>query len=565
MVMKKFFCLMLSLALTGLALDAFQLDPLNKPDRWKANGDVTVKAADGVNGNAAVMFSRLPKGTAQLSLSFDDDVQDSFDQYQGVSFYVKGDGSDCWETVSLVHNGSYTYNYFVPMKNTDWVKYTVAWRDFIPEGQCGLIGQPGGVPPCGITALRIGCRWRIWYDNATIPEHSIAISDIKLEPVVARPTTQYRPAAFDGVLAKLKNGEPLIIQFQGDSITAGTSLRDKVTERYSIKTEELLRKWLKNDKIKCVNRAVGGARTNDERAWLPRDFSGAVPDLVTLWIGYNDKSGCNTVAYYKQSVADYIDRVAEITSGRSAFLLITPGPGKGARFTMMDDYAQAIREIAAERNLPCLDVSKLLKAFGKRDFCDTYMADTAHPNAKGHEIVADALCEYLVKAAGITTPKPLPPPEPVVENHTSLSWDFESALDNWILEKNAGPTDEKAKSGKRCLKLFCAKGEKDHTRAWSHAIPVKQWQKFTVSGDLCSELEHDEGIGVYVVEYEDDEAKGTFRYPLVLMSRKSTRNWSHFASEYKVPAGVKAIRLLFWSFKTNVGTVYLDNLSIQPK
>ncbi|MBR4415549.1 MAG: SGNH/GDSL hydrolase family protein [Victivallales bacterium] len=563
--MKRIFYACLLMAIGCMALETMPLDKLDKPSRWKANGGVTVEAADGVNGQAGVVISHLPKGTAQLQLAFDDDQLDVFDQYQGVSFYVKGDGSDCWETISLLHNYNYTYNYFVPLKSTEWVKYTVAWCDFIPEGQCGMIQQSGGIPACGINTLRIGCRWKIWYDNAQIPEHTLMISDVKLEPVVNRPANTWKPAPFEGVLAKLRNKEPLTIQFQGDSITAGTSLANKVAERYSIKTEELLRKWLKNDKINCVNRAVGGARTNDERAWLQRDFNGGVPDLVTLWIGYNDKSGCNTVGYYKQTVADYIDRVAEITKGRSAFLLFAPGPGKGPRFTMMDDYAQAIRELAAERGLPCFDVSKLFKAFGKKEFANTYMADMAHPNAKGHQVVADALCEFLVKAAGITESKPLPPPEPVVENHTSLTWDFEGPMDNWILELNAGPTDEKAKDGKRCMKLLCAKGEKDHTRAWSQPIPVKAWQKFTVSGDLLVDLEHDEGIGVYVVEYMDDEAKGAYRNPLTCVGRKSMPNWSHFSSEYKVPEGVKAIRLLFWSFKTNVGSVYLDNLSLQPR
>ena len=563
--MKSIFYACLLMAIGCMALETMSLDKLDKPSRWKANGGVTVETAEGVNGQAGVVVSHLPKGTAQLQLVFDDDQFDVFDQYQGVSFYVKGDGSDCWETISLLHNYNYTYNYFVPLKSTEWVKYTVAWRDFIPESQCGMIQQSGGIPACGINTLRIGCRWKIWYDNAQIPEHSLMISDVKLEPVVNRPANTWKPALFEGVLAKLRNKEPLTIQFQGDSITAGTSLANKVAERYSIKTEELLRKWLKNDKINCVNRAVGGARTNDERAWLQRDFSGDVPDLVTLWIGYNDKSGCNTVGYYKQTVADYIDRVAEITKGKSAFLLFTPGPGKGPRFTMMDDYAQAIRELAAERGLPYFDVSKLFKALGKKEFANTYMADMAHPNAKGHQVVADALCEFLVKAAGITEPKPLPPPEPVVENHTSLTWDFEGPMDNWILELNAGPTDEKAKDGKRCMKLLCVKGEKDHTRAWSQPIPVKAWQKFTVSGDMLAELDHDEGIGVYIVEYEDDAAKGPFRNALVCMGRKSVPNWSHFSSEYKVPEGVKAIRLLFWSFKTNVGSVYLDNLSLQPR
>ena len=325
--MKRIFYACLLMAIGCMALETMSLDKLDKPARWKVVGGVTVEAAEGVNGQAGVVISHLPKGTAQLPFAFDDDQLDVFDQYQGVSFYVKGDGSDCWETIGLMHNYNYTYLYFVPLKNTEWVKYTVAWRDFISEGPCGMIQQSGGVPACGLNTLRIGCRWKIWYDNAQIPEHSLTISDVKLEPVVERVANTYRPAPFENVLAKLKNKEPLTIQFQGDPITAGTSLANKVAERYSIKTEELLRKWLKNDKIVCLNRAVGGARTNDERAWLARDFNGGAPDLVTLWIGYNDKSSCNTVAYYKQTVADYIDRVAEITKGKSAFLLFAPGPG----------------------------------------------------------------------------------------------------------------------------------------------------------------------------------------------------------------------------------------------
>ena len=294
--MKKIFYACLLMAIGCMALETMSLDKLDKPARWKANGGVTVEAADGVNGQAGVVVSHLPKGTAQLQFAFDDEQMDLFDQYQGVSFYVKGDGSDCWEAIGLLNNYNYTYYYFVPLKSMEWVKYTVAWRDFIPEGQCGMIQQPGGIPACGVNSLRIGCRWKIWYDNATIPEHSLTISDVKLEPVVNRPANTWKPAPFENVLAKLRNKEPLTIQFQGDSITAGTSLANKVAERYSIKTEELLRKWLKNDKIVCRNRAVGGARTNDERAWLPRDFRDEAPDLVTLWIGYNDKSGCNTAA-----------------------------------------------------------------------------------------------------------------------------------------------------------------------------------------------------------------------------------------------------------------------------
>ena len=104
--MKSIFYACLLMAIGCMALETMSWDKLDKPSRWKANGGVTVEAADGVNGQAGVVVSHLPKGTAQLQLVFDDDQFDVFDQYQGVSFYVKGDGSDCWETISLLHTSS---------------------------------------------------------------------------------------------------------------------------------------------------------------------------------------------------------------------------------------------------------------------------------------------------------------------------------------------------------------------------------------------------------------------------------------------------------------------------
>jgi len=67
----------------------------------------------------------------------------------------------------------------------------------------------------------------------------------------------------------------------------------------------------------------------DIRAWVPRDFFGAAPDLLTLWIGYNDKSNAFTRDYFKRSVLEYIDRVCRATHGQTAILLLATGPGWG--------------------------------------------------------------------------------------------------------------------------------------------------------------------------------------------------------------------------------------------
>ena len=71
--MKSIFYACLLMAIGCMALETMSLDKLDKPSRWKANGGVTVETAEGVNGQAGVVVSHLPKGTAQLQLVFDDD------------------------------------------------------------------------------------------------------------------------------------------------------------------------------------------------------------------------------------------------------------------------------------------------------------------------------------------------------------------------------------------------------------------------------------------------------------------------------------------------------------
>lgn len=561
--MKKILTSLLLTATLCLALEPITIDDFSTPAAYKALSKATVEPAEGINGGKAIKVT-LP-GAVSRSLPFTDTDLDAWNAYKGISFQVKGDGSDAWAPIAISNRYStYSYVYFFPLKSTDWVKYTVAWNDFIPENQVGLIGEPSGLPPCGINSLRFGCRWNIWFNNDRIPSHSFTVTNVVLETSVPAPLPACKPAPFQNVLAKLKARQPLTIQFQGDSITAGTSLSDKITQRYSIQTQNILRQWLKTDKINCINRAVGGARTNDGRAWLGRDFVAGAPDLVTIWYGYNDKSGGTTAAYYKQAMANYIDRICAYTKGKTAILLFATGPGTGARFTMMDDFAQAMRDLAAEKGITCFDVHQHLKAVGKAPFAEKYMADTAHPNAEGHKFVADKLAEFLIAQAGITDPKPLPPPEPVVEAGKAVSWDFEEVVTTWQLEPQSEITDEKAAKGKKSLKLTALQNNKDHVRAWSKIIPVTPGQKYTLSADILVNAVQGR-FGIFVVEYPDAEGKMPYNSNLTCLINKGGPNWNNYSKKYKVPEKVNGIKILFWASKTTQGTFFADNISLQPE
>ncbi|MDD4871512.1 MAG: SGNH/GDSL hydrolase family protein [Kiritimatiellae bacterium] len=391
-----------------LYAEPFVLEECDNATLWKTNRApaTVVVAPDTKYGSGAIKVTMPGEVTRTLSKSW---VTNSaaWDRYEGVSFWVKGDGSDLFGCLALT--GVYPYVVYFPLKNTEWQKFTFAWVEFAPEMQTSPLGISAGMPVSGINAIRLGSRWNIYHNNRNIPAHSFCLDHIQFEERVPSPVTAPLPRPFKEILDLLRANKPVNIQCMGDSITAGTGLPDKDNQRYAVLAQDLLRRWLNQPAITCVSKAVGGARTTDLRAWIPRDFNDTAPDLVTLWIGYNDKSGATTCEYFKQSVNDYIDRVCRVTKGRSAILLLATGPGCGPRFVMMDDYAEAVRELAGERKLPLLDIHRLLTALG-REKIEEYFGDMAHPNEKGHRFIADALCEFLVKQAGVNTPKPIIPP-----------------------------------------------------------------------------------------------------------------------------------------------------------
>ena len=150
------------------------------------------------------------------------------------------------------------------------------------------------------------------------------------------------------------------------------------------------------DGITVESRAVGGAKLVDARVWVVRDFAGEPPDLTTICYGYNDKSAGQSKDYFKYSLNDYIDRICRQTGGRTAIVPITTLPGAQWRFVMMDDYAEGVREVSAERGLQCMDIAAQIKALGRMTWQTDYLRDRAHPNAEGHQWLAEHMADWFM-------------------------------------------------------------------------------------------------------------------------------------------------------------------------
>ncbi|HBC88694.1 MAG TPA: hypothetical protein DCZ94_17260 [Lentisphaeria bacterium] len=377
------------------------LEDFEAASGWEKQNGAQVESADSASvGKGAVKFSgpglafKKVKGIKPLKL---DSLNDG---YEGISFYVKGDGSDMYGTIVLCGQHPlwfpFKYAYSFPLKDTEWKKVMVPWDKFVPEDPVYAIGTPGGMPPSGIQNLKLNNKWNIYHNNKPMPKFSFSIDQIQFEEKVPSEKNTPKLKSFDEVLKLLKDKKPVSILCLGDSITAGTSLKSPDTERYAQVLEKLLRKQYGYDQITVISKAVGGAQGNDLRLWLDRDFAGTPPDLVTIMYGYNDKTWGYPKEYFTYSLNDYLDRIARKTNGASSVLLITTIPGKNERFFMMDDYAECVRGIAKERGLALCDAAKEFKAFGRAGI-DSYMADQAHPNAKGHEVMANSIAGALGK------------------------------------------------------------------------------------------------------------------------------------------------------------------------
>ncbi|OGV75082.1 MAG: hypothetical protein A3K19_00790 [Lentisphaerae bacterium RIFOXYB12_FULL_65_16] len=536
---------------------------------WKTNGKTeSFDKADSAAVGTGAIHVKLPGMVYKDIASRPIEGSAAWDKYAGLSFWVKGDGSDQFGSLAVGANatGNYVYVYFFPLKDTTWHKETVAWGDLVPEGQYYPIGTPGAMPPSGIVSIRLGTRWTIWHNNGNIPRHEYCVDQIQIEESVAAPGPVPKPRAFQEVLDLLKAKKEIHVRCMGDSITAGTSLADKEKERYAVQMQSLLREWLGYDRIFVESRAVGGAKLTDACAWVPRDFVDTPPDLVTILYGYNDKSNVYLKPYFKDELNSYIDRILRKTEGKTAVLLLATLPGTGPRFVMMDDFADGVRETAQERGMPCCNLQKVFKEIG-RDQVEEYFADMAHPNADGHRLLADDLASFLVQAAGIDAAKPRPKAEPPpAVPAAEHGWSFEGDTADWKIEKDeVSLCDDKALSGKAALRFAMKEPGKDHRRAYSPLFPVSERQRYRIEGKVfCGETTAG-GIGVYVCTYTNDKGEGEPQAQCVKRASNVAGRWETVGDKFTVPPGAVAMKIMIWSGKESVGTFYVDDVKILPR
>ena len=354
----------------------------------------------------------VPGRTGQaLKFSFDNDCQSAFvqghrrgdptwDQAAGLSFWVKGDGSDHLGGIEMIWNEDYSqrYAYAFPINNTAWRKVVVPWRDLIPEtGGIALPIDPhGGNAPSKLGPVTFG-KWWYWKDYAA---HAYTVDDLRLEPVIPSDKQTYRPAGapLARVRAKLKAGKPITIVTMGDSLTDFSHWTNQKTNWPMELTAQIKQKY--GSTVTLVNPAMGGTELRQNLVVLPRwTTTTPAPDMVTIFFGYNDWQSGMRHDRFLATEQDAIARVRRATHGRADVLVLTSCPPLTLNNgEALGEMADACREAARSSNAGLCDIYGVFQAVPLADRAALHAWDGVHLSLPGQQLVAKSVLATLDRA-----------------------------------------------------------------------------------------------------------------------------------------------------------------------
>lgn len=344
-----------------------------------------------------------------LQFTFEKDARSSFavgksrgqpdwEQAEGISFWVRGDGTEQFAGLQFIWNEDYAlrYDYGFWVRGNEWTKVVVPWRDLLPvtskEG-----AQPvaaGKNSPSKLGPMWFG-KWWYWRDY---PALSFAVDDIRLEAKVPLAGIAPTAAAAGGdglarVRAKLRDGKPLEVVTMGDSLTDTAHWANREVNWPMLFNASAAERF--KSTVKLVNPAIGGTELRQNLVLIPRWTHGTPrPDLVTVCFGGNDYNSGMRGKMYHATMCDAIDRIRRATGGEAEVLVMTTCPGADAWDTYAD-LAEAARLAAKEKHAGLADTYSAFHAVEKSRRDGLFVNDRVHLSPAGHRLVADTVLQAI--------------------------------------------------------------------------------------------------------------------------------------------------------------------------
>ncbi|MEU4472625.1 cellulose binding domain-containing protein [Micromonospora sp. NPDC023888] len=221
-------------------------------------------------------------------------------------------------------------------------------------------------------------------------------------------------AVFQGLILESGAGtfrppaRPKLVEFVGDSITAGATSSQLAVTDYAFKVGERL--GYDHTQIAiggmCLAETTDGCWAQETRYWMSSggqagtdqwDFSRYTADGVVINLGTNDKSHGVSAATFQATYTTFLTRVRARFPNAKLFAMRT----FIGRYAAETEAAVRARNAAGDANVFYVDTTGWLPSGG--------LSDSVHPNDAGHQAITERLAP-LLSAALTTTPSPTAAP-----------------------------------------------------------------------------------------------------------------------------------------------------------
>ncbi|XVU22837.1 GDSL-type esterase/lipase family protein [Actinoplanes sp. CA-054009] len=204
-----------------------------------------------------------------------------------------------------------------------------------------------------------------------------------------------------------------MVEFIGDSITAGTTSSQLAVTGYGFQTGERL--GYDHSQIAiggmCLSETADGCWAHETRYWMSSggqagtgawDFARYTPDSVVINLGTNDKSHGVSGPDFQAKYTTFLARIRAKFPYAKLYALRT----FIGRYAAETQAAVRARNAAGDAGVAYVDTTGWLPADG--------LSDSVHPNDKGHRAITDRLAPILSASTSLCAPAaPAAPAAPV--------------------------------------------------------------------------------------------------------------------------------------------------------
>lgn len=196
--------------------------------------------------------------------------------------------------------------------------------------------------------------------------------------------------------------------FFGDSITELGVKKDKYVG-YIVRMDSMLKAGKKDDQYELIGSGISANKVYDLYLRLEEDVLGKNPDIVVIYVGVNDvwhKTLLGTGTDPDKFEKFYNAILRKLKERNIKAILCTPAV-VGEKTDMsnpldgdLNRYSNIIRDIAKKNDLPLVDLRQKFLDYNNANNPenkekDILTYDRVHLNAKGNQLVADAMWKAI--------------------------------------------------------------------------------------------------------------------------------------------------------------------------